>query len=373
MMVYISPAFLALTIPISVLVAPVVVFNQFSSDNEWVAMKSNGWSFINLMRPVLYFSLTAYLLTNAIIFFALPWGNLSFKVMIYEIVQTRASLEIKPNVFNNDFKNLVVLVKEKNGEAQLKNIFIADSTAGQAPKIIVAEEGEVVTNPGLYKIQLQLKSGTIHDLGEHRKSYQLLNFDRYDLTLDLPNADSLQKRSLLGNRELPFTELLEKIREIKLAGGTAFPEEVEVSKKFSIPFTCLIFGFIGAPLGIKSSRSGKSGSYAVAALAIALYYIIFVSAQNLGSLGKLNSFISVWIPNALYLTLMLYLVYKMQKENPFQWFSQVEDTALIIYQKVRSLFIHPQPSMASNAGNLATGGRQNELALIKKSNQPNDP
>ena len=35
-------------------------------------------------------------------------------VMIFEIVKTRASIDIKPNVFNRDFDNMVLMVKEKN-------------------------------------------------------------------------------------------------------------------------------------------------------------------------------------------------------------------------------------------------------------------
>ena len=203
-MVYISPAFLALTIPISVLVAPVVVFNQFSADNEWVAMKGLGNGFITMMNPVLYFSIISYILTNVIIFSALPWGNRSFKILIYEIVQKRANLEIKPSVFNKDFDKLVILVKDKAGKNHLKDIFISDTTNGDSPKVIVAQEGIVVSNPEALKIQLQLKNGTIHDLGEKRKNYQLLNFDRYDLTLDLPSAGKLKKKALFRNRHQRF-------------------------------------------------------------------------------------------------------------------------------------------------------------------------
>jgi len=66
MMVYISPAFLAITIPMSVLMASVVTFNQFSVNNEWVAMKSCNWSFMRLMKPVLLFSVFEKLLPGCL-------------------------------------------------------------------------------------------------------------------------------------------------------------------------------------------------------------------------------------------------------------------------------------------------------------------
>ena len=55
-MIYISPAFLSLTIPMSVLIASVVTFNHFSSYNEWVAMKACSCMFRRIMNPVFIFS-----------------------------------------------------------------------------------------------------------------------------------------------------------------------------------------------------------------------------------------------------------------------------------------------------------------------------
>ncbi len=348
MMVYISPAFLALTLPIGVLAASIVVFSQMSADSEWVAMKANGWSFLNLMKPVVYFSLLAYVLTNLVMFYALPWGNQSFKRLIFDIIQSRANFEIKPNVFNTDFDNLVLLIKERKNRSVFKHVFISDNNDPKAQKIIVADEALIIANTELLKIQLQLKNGTIHDLGEKRTHYQLLNFDRYDLTLDLPSTRRLKRKAMLGNRELSYKDLLKKIERYKSEGRKTSKVEVEVSKKFSIPFTCLIFGLFGAPLGIKSSRSGKSGSYTVATIAIAVYYVGFISMQNIGSLGKVNPYISVWVPNILFFIIMLYMVIKMQKEIPFKILEKIQSLieTLIEFLKIKyQKYLEPEKTL----------------------------
>ena len=318
MMVYISPAFLALSIPMSVMVASVVSFSQFSAGSELVAMKASGYSFFSLMKPVLFFSISTYLVTNFIMFSALPWGNQSFKRIIYDILHNRATIEIKPKVFNEDFDNLALFVLERGSDARLRKLFIADTTTSDNPKIITAEEGIIASDPQSLKIQLKLQSGTIHDLSKQRRHYQILNFDRYDLTLDLPHSQDLQKKTLKGNRDLSFSELQNKIKILKEEGKQTLHEEVELSKKFSIPFTCLLFGFIGAPLGIQSSRSGKSGSFAVSTFAILLYYVGLISSQNLGVMGAIPPLFSVWIPNIVALISAIYLVYKMHYEIPFK-------------------------------------------------------
>ena len=338
MMVYISPAFLAITIPMAVLMASVVTFNQFSASNEWVAMKSCNWSFLELMKPVLFFSLFAYFLANIIMFWALPWGNQSYKILMYDIIKNRANIDIQPNVFNRDFKNLILLVKERHENSQLKGVFIADSSNAEAPQIITSEQGVIFPNPETLKIQLKLNNGTIHELSNERGDYQTLNFDRYDINLSLPDTERLEKKALVGNKELSFADIKEKIKDMKRKGLPTSGPEVELSKKFSIPFTCLLFALLGAPLGIKSSRSGKSGSFGVTVAVILVYYVGLIVTQNMGRIGKIHAYTSVWLPNIILIFVVIYVVYKMQKELPFKFFARFVDVLITITEFFKNLF-----------------------------------
>lgn len=315
-MLYISPAFLALTIPMGVLIASVAVFNQFSVFNEYIAMKASTWSYLDIMKPVLYFSLIAYFMANAVMFYALPWGNLSYKKLIFDIIQNRANFDIKPRVFNKDFKNLIIVVNGKK-QSTLEDIFLADLSDKEEPRIITAKSGIIFSNPGSLKIQLKLNNGSIHTTRKDRNEYETLNFDRYDLTLKLPDTKRLKEEALVGNRELSLSQIQERIKTLEKEGLPTWGPKVELSKKFSIPFTCLLFGFLGPPLGVKSSRSGKSGGFAISIAVIMIYYIGLISTQNLGRVGELNPYLSVWIPNIILASVVSYFAYKMQKEIPF--------------------------------------------------------
>ncbi len=338
MMVYISPAFFAITIPMAVLMSSVVTFNQFSANNEWVAMKSCNWSFIELMKPVLFFSLFAYFIANIVMFWALPWGNQSYKVLVYDIIKNRANIDIQPNVFNRDFKNLILLVKEHHQNSQLIGVFIADTTNPEAPQIITSEQGVIFPNPETLKIQLKLNNGTIHELSNERGDYQTLNFDRYDINLSLPDTERLEKKALIGNKELSYSKIKDKIKDMKSKGLPTSGPEVELSKKFSIPFTCLLFAILGAPLGIKSSRSGKSGSFGVTVAVIMVYYVGLILTQNMGRIGRIHAYTSVWIPNIILLSVVIYVVYKMQKELPFRFMERFIDFVVTVIEFFKNLF-----------------------------------
>ena len=322
-MIYISPAYLILTIPISVLVASVATFNQFSASNEWVAMKSCHLSFTQIMRPVFVFSIFTYLLAVIITVYALPWGNLAYKQKTYEIIKDRAIINIKPNIFNFDFHALVVLAKERHGQFQLMDILIADTIKSGSPKIITANQAIVHLDREALRIRLKLKKGTMHEVGDKPSEYQTTNFDTYELKLDLPPTNHLERMAMVGHRELSISLLLQQIKDFEKKGLPTYAAKVELSKKFAIPFTCLLFGLLGAPLGIHSSRSGKSGSFAAAIVIIFLYYVGLIFMQDMGKSGGIEPYLSVWLPNIIVLGIIIYTSYKMQKDLPFNfidWF-----------------------------------------------------
>jgi len=351
MVLYISPIFLSITIPISVLVASVVTFNQFSAENEFVVMKSCGWSFMYLIRPILLFSFLAYITTNIIIFYALPAGNQALKQMIFEIVKTRANIDIKPNVFNRDFDNRVLMIKEKNGANGFKGVFIADSSFKGSTKIILSEQGFILTDPANLRIQLQLRNGSIHDLTKQGEDYQIMKFDRYDLTLDIPGTDQLKKKKILKPREMSISELRQRIKENENRKWQDDVEKVELSKRFSIPLTCILFGIVGVPLGITSRRSGKSGGFMFAILIILIYYIGLVLMQNFGRSGRINPYFSVWIPNIVLLIFTIYVSYKTQKELPFRTFNRINNLISRLWEyllnKLSSTEIRPETNNSS--------------------------
>ena len=343
-MVYISPSYLALTVPISVLVASVATFNQFSASNEWVAMKSCHLSFMQTMRPVLIFSIFTYIVAVIIMVYALPWGNYAYKQKTYEIIKNRADINIKPNILNYDFKDLVILAKKREKKFQFRDILLADTTQSKSPKIITANQAIILPNIESLKIRLELTNGTIHELGDKLSEYQTINFDTYELNLSLPDTAQLEKEALVGHRELSINLLLKQIKDFENKGLPTFAAKVELSKKFAIPFTCLLFGLLGAPLGIHSSRGGKSGSFATSIMVILLYYMGLIFAQNMGKSGQVEPYSSIWVPNIIVLFVIVYTSYKMQKDLPFNLTNRIVDNLSTIHKLLSPFYLKLLPS-----------------------------
>ncbi len=76
---------------------------------------------------------------------------------------------------------------------------------------------------------------------------------------------------------------------------------VEVHKKFSIPFACLVFILMGAPIAIKTGRSGTGWGISFSLLLFTVYYVFLVTGEELADRQLLAPWLAMWAANLLLL------------------------------------------------------------------------
>jgi len=326
LILYISPAFLALTIPLSVLFASLMTFSRLSGDNEIIAVRAAGISMYRLMLPVLILCTFTYLASGYIMLYLQHRGNYAFKNFILQVSMRKANFEIKERVFNNDFKDLIMYVEEREiGSSVMKGIFIYDSQQNSEPQVITAREGRFVVDPETMKILLQLKDGTINRMVDKMNRYQLLTFDTYDILVDMGKGEG--KYTIAKEpREMSVRELKKRMAGLRQEKKETFIEEVEIQTKYSLPFACFVFGLFGAPLGIKVHRSGKRGGLGIGLIIVIADYIFLLAGQALGREGRVSPVIALWLPNILIGGLGIYLLNRISKEAmPFEFMMKLSE------------------------------------------------
>ncbi|MBI4379562.1 MAG: LPS export ABC transporter permease LptF [Nitrospinae bacterium] len=335
LLLYISPAFFALTIPLSVLFASLMTFSRLSADNEIIAARASGMSMYRLMLPVFFLSFITYLASSYIMINLQHRGNYAFKNFIFQISIRKADFDIKERVFNDNFKELIMYVEEREiGSSRLKGIFIYDSQRDSDPHIITAREGTFISHPESMKILLQLKDGTIHRMGDTMDRYQLLSFYNYDILIDMQEGKG--KMAVIKEpREMSLKELKNRIEELRKENKETFIEKVEIQTKYSLPFACIVFGIFGAPLGIRVHRSGRRGGLGVGLIIIIIDYILLVAGQSLGREGRISPIIALWFPNIIIGWLGIYLLKRISREEmPFEFIVSIGDKLSLLTGRV---------------------------------------
>ncbi len=86
--------------------------------------------------------------------------------------------------------------------------------------------------------------------------------------------------------------------------------EVEWHRKFTLSFACLIFFFIGAPLGAIIRKGGLGLPVVVSVIMFIVYYIIDNTGYKMAREGLWTSFEGMWLSSAILLPIGIFLTYK---------------------------------------------------------------
>lgn len=90
---------------------------------------------------------------------------------------------------------------------------------------------------------------------------------------------------------------------------------IEMQKKFTLSFACLIFFFIGAPLGAIIRKGGLGTPLVISVILFIIYYIIDNTGYKMARDGKLEVWMGMWLSSAILLPLGVFFTYKAMKDS----------------------------------------------------------
>ncbi|MCC7159130.1 MAG: LptF/LptG family permease, partial [Ignavibacteria bacterium] len=85
---------------------------------------------------------------------------------------------------------------------------------------------------------------------------------------------------------------------------------VEIYKKYSIPFACVVFVMIGAPLGIITRKGGFGVAAGMSLGFFLLYWACLIGGEKLADRELLSPFLSMWVANIVLGLAGIYFVFR---------------------------------------------------------------
>jgi len=163
------------------------------------------------------------------------------------------------------------------------------------------------------KMQSDFDTGIVRSISQMR----ILASDFRNIKYDTLNLDTLARRqntqfiNTLFNRYAGFkNQFMNQAQSIDANRKQIDMYQVEIYKKYSIPFSCIVFVLIGAPLGIITRR----GSFGVAAgMSLGfflLYWACLIGGEKLADREMLSPFMSMWVANIILGMAGLYLTFR---------------------------------------------------------------
>ena len=173
------------------------------------------------------------------------------------------------------------------------------------------------------KIGQELKTASYYNIIERNTSAttttQKGTLSNFDLD-ETYSAASIQQRENWTNRALSKARNIKQEYEFKSYRANEQKNlirrhEIEMHKKFTLSFACLIFFFIGAPLGAIIGRGGIGTPIVVSVILFIFYYIIDNSAYKLARDGVWEVWQGLWLSSAVLLPLGIFFTYKAVNDS----------------------------------------------------------
>ena len=332
LLIYVLPATLVLTIPMSTLVSILIGFGRFATDNEITAMKAHGIGLHQLLWPVLVASLFIAILDFFFMDYALPRGNQAYWALKRDISRRNPAFVLEEGAVMRELEQdgkIWMFDSTHPDTGDLQSVHVWDAIWSGRPRFVSADSARVTYEDG--RAWLKLFDGRSYESvpnHRHANAYRVTGFDQNKIPLDLTEDIKRSQAKTKRPRSMSIKNLRAYIEQelkpqVNIAEGQ-FPKEkllyaqVEYHKKFSIPFACLVFGLVGVPLGLMVRKSGKMVGFGIGNGLILLYYLLLQFGQNTGRNGALSPVVSMWLPNIIIgLGGVCFLVYWLYRSNVF--------------------------------------------------------
>ncbi|MDF1591694.1 MAG: LPS export ABC transporter permease LptF [Desulfobacterales bacterium] len=320
MLIYSMPFFLEFVIPMSVMMAVLLTFLRLSSDNEIVALKAGGCHIYRLLPPVFLFAFIGWALTSFMAIYALPWGKLSLKELSFKVISSNIDIGLKERTFSDSFDGVMLYVNQVDLKNKaLVDVFIEDQRTPNLISTVVASKGRLFSNPQDLQYRLRLYNGTINQVDMKSRSAHSINFDTYDITLDIKRmAQPVRGGGDKDEEEMDLAELRHYLKNTSLKNDQYYLTLMEFHKKFSIPFACFALGLLAVPLGIHSRSARRSYGVGLGLVFFLSYYILLSAGWVFGEAGVYPPLIGMWVPNVVMGGIGFFLLRQTARERTFQ-------------------------------------------------------
>jgi len=419
LLLYSSAGIVKMALPLAILLSSIMTFGSFGENFELSAMKSAGISLQRIMMPLTIFSI---ILSIGLFFFSnyvIPYTNLKFGSLLYDVGNQRPEMNIKPGIFNRDIEGFSIKIKGKNQNSNMMYDFMVYDHRDKKgnTKVTLADSGTMVVSDNQKYMIITLHGGKSYEEMSEKNANQKLYpehhdyFDKQTIIFEVPGKDlertnpdlfkhhyqmktifELQKsadslKDAITRRKTQFDKTLYRSRFFKFERKSANkkdsswshkdslirqvrPEKLQTvenfdkiydsmdaqekdivlkaaldnaesvkkyvesnkvdlyerrknihkhdiawHEKFTLSFACLIFFFIGAPLGAIIRKGGFGLPFIVSIIFFIAYYVISVMGRKFVEEGIMLPWQGMWLSSMMTLPLGVLFTLKATSDS----------------------------------------------------------
>jgi lipopolysaccharide export system permease protein len=308
------PQSIPMAFPFATIFATLLGVGRLMADNEVVAIRTSGVSLWRFALTPLAFGVLVFISTWAMNEYVAPHSvDLSTRTF-YQIIYHTASLPIEPQMFRKD--------------PDTGNEFFVSNVAPDGHTM----QGVQIFKPGrngYWNETIQAK--TAHVEGAtlvmtdailtfyNEQGYETSQTTTPEFRIGLPLGESAAQFLSTANTDaytMNSKQLAQQVNALRSqgVGGEALGNlELNLADKFAFPFAAVVSVLIALPMAIRFGKKGRAMGMAMAIVAFFVYYVMIEAAAAFGSTGRMNPYVAAWLPNIIFGTAGVALLWSEER------------------------------------------------------------
>jgi lipopolysaccharide export system permease protein len=224
-----------------------------------------------------------------------PFARYKYQEIRFDVTSGALGIKIPAGEFIDISDRVTIRLGEINTQTRnAREIFLERTSLDGAKTVITAREGSISTTPEITSLLLKLQNGRqviINPLGDRIQS---LDFETFDLELDLPAIGVFRERGG-DEREATFSEVITFLRT--QPRNTPLYNDYRSGLHWRIlhPLTFLVIPILAVAMGV-TGRRRASNIKPVIGIAILIVYHELVEewGKVAAADGRLSPYVSMW-------------------------------------------------------------------------------
>ena len=308
MLANLLPEYLALGIPIGLLLGILLAFRKLALSSELDALRGIGVGYGRLLRVPYMYAVALLLLNLAIVGYVQPIADYRYEGLRFDLRSGALGASIKVGEFNQLGRRVTLRIdRSENEGTQLHGIFVQVTDRSGTSVAATAEHGRFLSTDDPQTILFRLIEGRLVQDSPKFATPRTLSFETYDLPVSIPAVESFRGR---GNE---FDELT--LHELFLVGygGGARNAEQRLAAQANLHFRLvevimmLMLPLLAVALAVPPKRSTSSLGIFLGIIVVVAYHKVNQYAEQAGAQGRLDPVLALWIPLLLLAAMIVWM------------------------------------------------------------------
>jgi lipopolysaccharide export system permease protein len=316
MLANLLPEYLALGIPIGLMLGILLAFRKLALSSELDALRGIGVGYGRLLRVPFVYAIPLLALNLGIVGYLEPFSHYRYEGLRFDLKSGALGAAIKVGEFNRLGKNLTLRIdRSENNGTQLHGIFIEMEDKDMSVAA-TAEHGRFLSTDDPDTILFRLDKGRLVQDSPKFATPRALAFDVYDLPINLPMIDQFRGRGGGKSDELYLHELW----RMGYGGGAGSTEE-KLSAQAALNFRLvevvimLMLPMLAVALAVPPKRSSSSLGIFIGIVLVVAYHKVNQYGEQAAAQGRLDPILALWTP-LIAMSALIYWMYHVLAHRP---------------------------------------------------------